>query len=422
MKPPTIYQLSATAVGITLSLFAMGDAEAYTFSRIFDDSGPYNFDDYSFYSSTPAINNQGTVAFEARLDLDQDPLPSHHDDRLYRDIIFSSNGQSLNPITQDMGFFEFKDINDSNTVAFSTQISSPRRPVYDLLTTNSAMLTTISRDQTNLGLGSDTFGDVVINNKGSAAFVQLDFDRNTLVTSIVISDGVNRTAIAESGSFFSAKSFDERLALNNKGNVAFEAFFDIGDSGIFIGNGDSTTRIADTNGLFSNFAHLSLNDSDTIAFAAALDDGSEGIFTSNGGSFTTIADTSGAFSSFSETLVRGKGNGVAINNNGTVAFGAKLDTGEYGIFTGSDPIADKIIAVGDSLFGSTVTSLDFSTKGFNDAGQVAFLAQLADGTRGIFRGDPESVKPEPVPEPSTGLGLLVISTIGAGSALRHKQK
>ncbi|WP_446367647.1 PEP-CTERM sorting domain-containing protein [Coleofasciculus chthonoplastes] len=27
-----------------------------------------------------------------------------------------------------------------------------------------------------------------------------------------------------------------------------------------------------------------------------------------------------------------------------------------------------------------------------------------------------------VPEPATGLGLLVISTMGAGSVLRHKQQ
>jgi hypothetical protein len=31
-------------------------------------------------------------------------------------------------------------------------------------------------------------------------------------------------------------------------------------------------------------------------------------------------------------------------------------------------------------------------------------------------------EPATVPEPATGLGLLVISTMGAGSVLRHKQK
>ncbi|WP_446385630.1 DUF7453 family protein [Coleofasciculus chthonoplastes] len=64
-----------------------------------------------------------------------------------------------------------------------------------------------------------------------------------------------------------------------------------------------------------------------------------------------------------------------INNKGAIAFEAVLDTGEYGIFTGADPVADKVIAIGDPLFGSTVTSLGVSDKGFNDAGQVAFLAQ-----------------------------------------------
>ncbi|MEQ9668693.1 DUF7453 family protein [Coleofasciculus sp. G2-EDA-02] len=365
MKPPTIYHLSATAVGVTLSLLAMGNAEAYTFSRIFDDSGPYNLS-----SNLPAINNQGTVAFEARLDLDQYPLPSYPDDRYYRDVIFTGDGQSLNRITQRMGTFNFKDINDSHTVAFTEQISSPRFPQYNLFTTNGDGFTTINQRPSPSGYTYD-FGDVTINNEGSVFFHELYFG-------VFTSDGVNRTTIAErSGAL---EYFSGTLALNNKGNVAFGAYFDDWGSGIFTGNGDSTTLIADTNGLFRNFGTLSLNDSDTLAFAASLDDGSAGIFTSSNGSITTIADTSGLFSGFSN---------AAINNNGDVAFGAGLDTGESGIFTGTDPVADKVITIGDPLFGSTVTSLRFSNKGFNDAGQFAFFAELADGSSGIFRADPD---------------------------------
>lgn len=376
MKHQTIYRLSmATAMGMTLSLLAMGDANAYTFSRIFDDSGPYNS------IGNFAINNQGTVAFRARLDSDQLPLlnPFISDSAYFREVIFAGNGASLTPIAPNLGKFEVQDINDSNTVAFVAQISSPRHPQHAISTSNGSTSTRIATDIAGLHLFGDIFGNVAINNYGSVAFKELTFSGNAgnvATFSLVTSDGVNRTTIADdSGYFKSLNTFD----LNNQGTVAFGALLDGGGGGIFTGDGDAITPIADTNGSFKSFGAVSLNDGDNLAFQAFLDDGSTGIFTSSNGSFTTIADTSGLFSSFS---------GPTINNNGAVAFGAQLDTGEYGIFTGADPVADKVIAIGDPLFGSTITSLGFSNKGFNDAGQIAFSAQLADGSTGVFRADP----------------------------------
>jgi hypothetical protein len=60
------------------------------------------------------------------------------------------------------------------------------------------------------------------------------------------------------------------------------------------------------------------------------------------------------------------------------------------------PVPDKVIAIGDPLFGSTVTGFLLDPEGLNDAGQVAFLAQLADGRIAIARADPTEV-PEPMP-------------------------
>ncbi len=383
MKHPTMYRLSmATAMGMTLSLLATGNANAYTFSRIFDDSGPYK------WIGNSVINNQGTVAFEATLDLDQLPLAPRIDTYVDRDVIFTGDGYSLT-ITESMGRFDVRDINDSNTVAFVEQVSSPRAPVWVLSTSNGSTSTHIATDPSSYGIGDDLFGDVAINNKGSVAFKELTFSHGGNF-SLVISDGVNRTTIADENVYF--KFLFDTFDLNNQGTVAFGAsLLDGGGSGIFTSN--SITPIADTNGSFKSFGALSLNDGDNLAFHALLDDGSAGIFTSSNGSFTTIADTSGAFSSFSVHTFRSDGTFVsldapAINNNGTVAFGAQLDTGEYGIFTGADPVADKVIAIGDPLFGSTVTSLGFSNKGFNDASQIAFSAKLADGSGGVFRADP----------------------------------
>jgi hypothetical protein len=67
-----------------------------------------------------------------------------------------------------------------------------------------------------------------------------------------------------------------------------------------------------------------------------------------------ISDTSGPFAG-------SPGQNPIINNNGTVVFFAMLDTGEIGLFTGPDPVADRVIATGDPLLGSIV--VDFPTNG-----------------------------------------------------------
>jgi hypothetical protein len=120
------------------------------------------------------------------------------------------------------------------------------------------------------------------------------------------------------------------------------------------------------------------------------------------GELTTIADTSGVFSQF--------GN-FAINNSGSIAFTASLDEGGEGIFQIADSELHEVITTGDALNGSTVTNLNFFREGFNNNNQIAFFAELADGTQGIFRAQ-RNTPPTSVPEPASALGLLVLGALG----------
>ena len=215
--------------------------------------------------------------------------------------------------------------------------------------------------------------------------------------SISVSNGGNGgplTAIADTSSLFS--NFDVDPRVNAAGQVVFTGDLTAGGSGVFTGNGGSLTQIADTLGTFRDFAGLpSINDHGDVVFGADLKSGQEGIFLSRAGQIQTVVDSSGAFDP-------GIAFGFAtLNNRGQIAFSAALKTGNhpFGLFVGPDPVADRVLLVGDALDGSTVTNVSVFGDYFNNVGQLAFTATLKDGRTEIFRADP-------APEPGS-LTLLV---------------
>lgn len=199
--------------------------------------------------------------------------------------------------------------------------------------------------------------------------------------------------IADNNSFFKSFGFP---VINDLGTVAFEASLkDPGGYGIYKREGGILKKIVDTNDQSIAFGAPAINNKGKVAFGGWDSYGDQQyIYTSSGGGAapTIVADTSGPFqylySPFNPTT-------VAINDLGTVAFWAGLDSGGQGIFTGPDLLNNKVIATGDSLFGSTVTSVDFYREGLNDKGQIAFVADLANGAEVVARANPFTfIKPQ----------------------------
>jgi hypothetical protein len=411
------FSISAALMGLCLSFLADGEAHAasFTFTKIADTNGSFS----SFFDA-PAINNQGTVAFRTS------------------EGIFTGNGETITTISNTSFSPQFPirassdiSINDEGSVAFIADLESiiiPDNGGYDppvivfrkgIFTSNGTTTNTIELFATD-GRTGITIDSPSLNNQGTLG-LSYSFQGNVdpAFSTVQTRNGTTTTFIASGG----APNFDggtlgrsvESNSLNNQGIVAFRRGLIGGGSGIFTGNGTTTTTIADTRGIFSNFGPASINDAGTVAFNADLDAGGEGIFTGNGTRTNTIADTSGIFSNFGA---------ASINDVGIVAFLAGLDAGGIGIFTGSNSLTNKVIGTGDTLFGSTVTSLGFFREGLNNPGQLAFFASLANGTTGIFRADPgvSGEPPKDVPEPASGLGLLAFGALGAGSMIQRKQK
>ncbi len=190
-------------------------------------------------------------------------------------------------------------------------------------------------------------------------------------------------------------------SINDKGAVAFNADLKGGGKGIFIGDGSSLNTVVaqTTQGPFSYLSAPSLNNNDTVAFNAGLTTGGGAILESTDGKLTTIADTS------SSSIFKDFKSDVALNQQGDVAFLADLNDGSTAIYTKSALGLKKVISVGDSLDGSIVTSLFISHKGLNDDGQIAFDAVLANGGLEVFRAEPVAV-----PAPSS-ISFLAIGMI-----------
>jgi hypothetical protein len=393
MKFGSCLKLSLPLIAASLLLVRPGPAGAgYVFTKIADSNGPF-----SSFAAYPALSASGDVGFVGSLDGGGSG-------------VFRGNGGAITTIAstgaQFSAFPNIPDqgnisINASGVVAFNASLTAGGMGIF---TGNGGAATTIV--DTNGGGFTNVFGNA-INSSGTVVFAAVQsglaavFRNQAGVISIVTGiPGHNPGGLPDINS--SGAVVDLDLSPGSP------------PRGIYVFDGGTTTTIAvstdpffDMNPPPASIGNGSINDSNVVAFWGVSAAGGQGIFTGNGGPLTTVADSSGALGAFKEP--------AAINNLGVIAYAATFDAGGDGIFVGPDLLADKVIASGDPLFGSTVVSLNFF-RGLNDSGQVAFYATLADGTQGIYRADVV------VPEPSSVV-LMGIGGLGlVGYLLRRRSR
>jgi hypothetical protein len=365
MRPQAFVALFL-ALGISgFAQEAAGQARQYRFVNVVDNTQSPQF--RQFYD--PYINNDRTVAFSG-------------DNGFQRLGIFTA-GAAGGPLTTiaagGAGPGQFRTVSDpgisnAGLVAFRGDDASGEG-VY---AGSGGPLTRIAHtSQGFVGMEGRS-----INDAGVAALlgVRPGF-RNS---GIFAGNGGPLTTIADTSGPFS--DFSSVPAINDAGTVAFRADLDDGGQGVFTGNGGPTTTIMmNTRGI--GFNHPRINSAGTVAVRQQITTTQFAILTGNGGPVTAVADTAGPYRFLSDP---------AINAAGVVVFRAGLDGGgDEGVFTGPDPIADKVIASGDSLFGSAFEGLNSDLAvSINDSGVIAFNYALANGVQGIALAVP--VVPEPV--------------------------
>jgi hypothetical protein len=372
-------------VGLALVLVATASpayAQGYEFTKV-ADSAEDAFDPFSFGCAT--INERGDIAFRAgRVAPDGfNTIPG----------IYRANADgTLTTIAEDAKRFVTigfnPSMNDAGQVSFAARLDRGKKPdVESILRGEGGKLTTIATTADEFNF----FGfDTSISNSGEVAFraeldEELGFDEGLF-------SGSGRditTHYLTSTSDFDGS--DARPSINNLGEIGFAESIDF-DRGIFAGR-EGTFRTIAPPDPDAGVGEPVLNDSGTAAFVRSFFDEAtqqfvEEIVTGDGGPLTVVADTRGGFSFFGFRP-------PSLNGRGEVAFHATLDgTSTSGIFVGPDPVADRVVATGDTLDGDVVQNLTFCEEGLNGSGQLAFIAELAvpDSPEGfrvaVFRATP----------------------------------
>ena len=338
----------------------------------------------------PSLNAAGTTAFGANLAAGGSG-------------VFIGNGGATTTIAQtgptfasfvnpgDLSGVILPSINPtSNTVAFfATRTAAAGGGSGIFAGTGAATTTIASAPNFNTVFNSRP----AINSANTVSFVAA----TSTVQQVLVGNGGATTPIATSGT--TVPSFVGPTAINGSGTVAFIANFSNGSQQVLVGNGGPVSPIATTGGTVPTFVGpVSINVPGTVAFVGNLTGGGQAVFAGNTSGVGTVASTGGAVAAF--------GDFASINSSSLVAFAATMSGGGQTIFTGNGTTANPVIQTGTPLSGSTVQSLALGAFAFNDLGQVAFAAQLADGRQGVYVATP-------VPEPA---GVLTIAAAGLALA------
>jgi hypothetical protein len=241
-------------------------------------------------------------------------------------------------------------------------------------------------------------GGPVVNNSGQVAWTLF----STVAARLYVGDGTGqaRSPTQSTGNLFDPHISNAGRTVVISSNMSGR-FLVLDDQPIIsLANfGNSSPSYTDPD--FGTPGFFSVNAADVahgnrVVFAANWDNLTKGVYLWDNGTISKLAGGSDLFAR------------PAINDLGTVAA-LLTDGGSTRLSILGPGGEDKLIAVGDPFFGSTVTSLAFVSEGFNNLEQFTFRATLADGRDVIVLAQ--------LPEPGSAWMLVA----GAGILLRRRR-
>lgn len=313
--------------------------------------------------------------------------------------------------------FSFPAINNNGEVAYARESLDPvqNRNEYVLFVHDGNVATSVF-NFTDAGFdGNVVRPDLNDNGQVAGLFESRFFFEPTFVFRIEPDGSLN--VIAEPGTAPTSEvvDFNRQVSMNNAGQIAVLAGNGVGGISILRLDGSTAVEIARTNASFFNFTPPSINDSGRVAFQAQepvvfrstfsgdgslltnegtspgggasglaptinnsgliLDDGAGDplLYTAQGGVVDVLVTglEDPVFSSFSST------GGYGFNDFEEFVFVSGSGT-NFGVFTGNDPIEDRVIRGGDSFLGGPITDLRMGQHSISNTGQIVFLLQTGE--------------------------------------------
>jgi hypothetical protein len=374
--------MTLTEAGLERTPLSQAAQSSYTFTIIAEPpfTGPFN-PIPSLFGNGPVITNDGIVVYSVG-----DGFGSS---------IFSGDGTTTTLLVPPISHASFPlAFSVSGNGMMVTNLSGFNLPGEIIDVYDGTYVGTFGP----AGTGIVNFYQPSINNRGSVAFTggtaYVCFGGYLAPNGgIYRDDGETITPIAVLGlpaDLFTIIAFP---SINESGQVAFYVR-DVGNNcpstpgieagDLYVGDGKKLVKIAE------GYSAPSLNNRGEVGFIGVTAGGLS-IIVSDGKKTRIVANTSGLFADFPGTGSASDfaAGGISINDRSEVAFIAALDGGGRGIFTGPDVVKDKVIATGDLLAGSSVAGIGvMSRQSLNNNGQIAFQATLTDGRVVVVRADP----------------------------------
>jgi hypothetical protein len=318
----------------------------------------------AFSARFPSVNSSGTVAFAA--------LAGDPSDGRSEWVVFTSDGVRLVPLcnlTDVLGPGSPLSlvINDASAIAVNYTIGP--RAVIVRLDANCGATVLAEADQAGSMPYREFATTISMNNAGQVAALVTNQDSTRAIL-----------RLGHSGAVELARSSPERFnfsspAINDSGVVAFKAQGPLPDDvSLYTGSGGPLTDEGVAAPCRGSSAQAPVINNDGLVLS---DCGNPPLFTVRAGVVNVLLSGTEdpIFARLAST------SSYSLNNRGRPAFvtGPGGLSTEVGLFTGNDPVGNKIVRTGDLVFGFTVEDIRVGQRSINDAGRIAFLLQVGDG-------------------------------------------
>lgn len=219
-----------------------------------------------------------------------------------------------------------------------------------------------------------------MNDEGDIAFRALDPDG---AERVCLWNPVGVRVLASVGGDIA--SFEGLPVVNRAGAVAYRATLRDRTQVIRVVDADATRTIASTGAELTELSCFpSMNDRGVVVFVGISGDGGADVLAHVPGQgahldrLESLASLADGFESL---------RGALVSSRGTVVVIGTRRAGSMGVHTGLGA-ADRVLCLGDPLFGSSIADFALNPVSMNSLDQLAIRVRLADSRELILRSDP----------------------------------